>query len=129
VTSDSMVDGVRKLSLRVTSPNPGVNISVPGAAQVEVLGATVAGKRVENAGPRAQGRAAVWAMQFWAPPAGGFDVTLELRGQQPVPLKVTEQSYGLPQAPGVSYQPRPDYIIPSSSRYSNMSLISKSYML
>lgn len=128
VTGDSTRDGVRTLSLHVTSPNPGISISVPGDAQVEVLGASIGGKRVENAGPRAQGRAPVaWALQFWAPPAGGFDLTLELRGQQPVPLKVTEQSYGLPQAPGVSYKPRPDYIIPSYSRYSNMSLLSKSY--
>lgn len=130
VTGDSTADGVRTLSLRVTSPNPGININVPNGAQVEVLGATVAGKRVENAGPRPQGRGApVWAMQFWAPPAGGFDLTLQLRGQQPVSLRVTEQAYGLPQEPGVSYQPRPDYIIPSYSRYSNMSLISKSFTL
>lgn len=130
VTGDSTRDGVRTLSLRVTSPNPGINISVPGDAQVEVLGATINGKRIENAGPRPQVRPPIaWAMQFWAPPAGGYDLTLELKGQQPVPLKVTEQSYGLPQAPGVSYRPRPDYIVPSYSRYSNMSLISKSYTL
>ena len=130
VTGDSTADGVRTLSLRVTSPNPGVNVNVPGGAQVEVLNATVAGKRVENTGPRPQGQAApAWAMQFWAPPAGGFDLTLQLRGQQPVLLRLTEQSYGLPRGPGVSYRPRPDYIIPSYSRYSDMSLISKSFTL
>lgn len=130
VTGDSTVDGVRTLSLRVTSPNPGVNISVPREAQVEVLGATINGRRVENTVQSAQRRGPLaWAMQFWAPPAGGYDLTLELRGPQPVPLKVLEQSYGLPQAPSLNYKPRPDYIIPSYSRYSNMSLLSKSYTL
>jgi hypothetical protein len=128
VTGNSTQGGVRTLSLHVTSPNRSINISVPVDAQVEVLAASVNGKRVENNQPRASGRTpAAWGMQFWAPPDGGFDLTLELRGPQPVPLKVLEQSYGLPQLPGTNYRPRPDYIVASSARYSEMSLVSKSY--
>jgi len=68
-----------------------------------------------------------WALQFWAPPKEGFDLTLELKGARPVPLKIVEQSYGLPEIPGTTIRPRPDYIVPSTFPNSNFSLVTKSY--
>lgn len=128
VTGDSTRGDIRTLNVHVTSPSQGVNISVPGDAGVEVVAAAVNGKRAENVQTRRSERAAVaWAMQYSAPPEQGFDLTLELKGARPLPLKVLEQSYGLPQMPGASYKPRPDYIVASPARYSDMSLVSKSY--
>lgn len=125
VAGDSTADGVRKLQLRVVSTHAGINIAVPGDAGVGVLAASVNGKRVES-GKQGQ-PASTWGLQYWAPPAEGFDLVLELKGSQPVSLKVVEQSYGLPQVPGKPITPRPGDIMPTTGLNSDLALISKSY--
>ena len=125
VAGDSTTDGVRKLQLRVVSTHEGINITVPGDAGVGVLAAVVNGKRVES-GKQGQ-PVSPWGLQYWAPPAGGFDLVLELKGSQPVPLKVVEQSYGLPQVPGKTVTPRPGNIMPTVGLNSDLALIGKSY--
>jgi hypothetical protein len=119
---------VRKLQMRVVSSHEGINITVPGDAGVSVLAAAINGKRVESGKQSATGRpASPWGLQYWAPPAGGFDLVLELKGSQPVPLKVVEQSYGLPQVPGKPFTPRPSNIMPTTGLTSDLALIGKSY--
>jgi hypothetical protein len=125
VAGDSTTDGVRKLQLRVVSTHAGINVTVPGDAGVGVMAAVVNGKRVES-GKQGQ-PASSWGLQYWAPPAGGFDLVLELKGSQPVPLKVVEQSYGLPQLPGKPFTPRPGNLMPTTGLNSDLALISKSY--
>jgi hypothetical protein len=128
VTGDSTTDGVRRLQMRVVSSHEGINITVPGDAGVSVLAAVINGKRVESGKQSATGRpASPWGLQYWAPPAGGFDLVLELKGSQPVPLKVVEQSYGLPQVPGKPFTPRPSNIMPTTGLTSDFALIGKTY--
>lgn len=125
VAGDSTADGVRKLQLRIVSTHAGINIAVPGDAGVGVLAAVVNGKRVESG---KQGEpASAWGLQYWSPPAEGFDLVLELKGSQPVSLKVVEQSYGLPQLPGKPITPRPGDLMPTAGLNSDLALISKSY--
>jgi len=96
-------------------------------ANVEVVRAEINGKRVdESRSVRGQSLSS-WALQFWAPPKQGFVLVLELKGAGPLALKIVEQSYGLPEIPGTTIRPRPDYIIPSTFPNSNFSLVTKSY--
>jgi hypothetical protein len=127
VTSDSTQGDVRVLRLRVSTSHQGISLGLPRDANVEILKAEINGKRVERSG--ANGRSNSWALQFWAPPKEGFDLLLELKGARPLPLKVLEQSYGLPEIPGMTVRPRPDYIVPSTFPNSNFSLVTKSYDL
>lgn len=126
VSADNTQGDVRTLQMHVTSSQAGINISVPRGANVEVVGATINGKRVENVKAGATNQAA-WELRYWSPPKEGFDLALELKGARPVPLKILEKSYTLPEVPGVTLKPRPDYIIPSLSPNSDQSLVTKSY--
>jgi len=127
VTSDSADGDVRVLRLRVTTSHDGISIAIPRDANVEVVRAEVNGKPVqEMRSARAQSPSS-WSLQFWAPPKQGFDLVLGLRGGKPVPLKTVTQSYGLPEIPGTTIRPRPDYIVPSTFPNSNFSLVTKSY--
>jgi hypothetical protein len=126
VLSDSTQGDVRTLSLRVTSTQGVLSIAVPRDANVEIVGATINGKRAENVKPSA-GNTAAWELNYLAPPKEGFDLALEVKGARPVPLKILGVSYSLPDAPGVTLKPRPDFIIPSPSANSDQSLITKSY--
>lgn len=126
VVNDNTQGDVRTLMMRVTSSQSVVNISVPRDANVQVIGATVNGKRLESITTNTTNPAA-WQLRYWAPPKDGFDLALELKGARPVPLKVLEQWYALPEVPGVTLKPRPDYIVPSQSPNSDQSLVTKSY--
>ncbi|HEU4435435.1 MAG TPA: M28 family metallopeptidase [Pyrinomonadaceae bacterium] len=127
VTSDSSDGDVRILRLRVITSNDGISIAIPRDANVEVVRAEVNGKPVdEMRSARAQSPSS-WSLQFWAPPKQGFDLVLGLRGAKPAPLKTVNQSYGLPEIPGTTIRPRPDYIVPSTFPNSNFSLVTKSY--
>ena len=126
VLSDSTQGDVRTLSMRVISTQGVLSIAVPRDANVEIVGATINGKRAENV-KTTTGNSAVWELNYLSPPKQGFDLALEVRGARPVPLKILELSYALPEIPGVTLKPRPDYIIPSSSGNSDQTLITKSY--
>lgn len=128
VTGDSTRGDVRVLRVRVNTSHEGISLAVPREAKVEVLGAEVNGRRVENRGAGARSPSS-WGLQFWAPPKEGFDLVLELKGAGPLPMKVVEQSYGLPEIPGTTIRPRPDYIVPSTFPNSNFALVTKSYDL
>jgi hypothetical protein len=54
---------------------------------------------------------------------------VELEQSQTVVLQVTDHSYGLPEAPGASYKPRPDYLMPSTHHFNNGLVVTKSFAL
>ena len=126
VTSDSMQGDVRVLRMRVNTSHEGISIALPRESNMEVVAAEVNGSRIESNGAKGRSQSS-WALQFWAPPKEGFDLVLEVKGAGPLPLKVIHQSYGLPEIPGTTVRPRPDYIIPSTFPNSNLSLVTKSY--
>jgi len=127
VTNDGTLGDVHVLRLHITASHEGISLAIPRDANVEVVGAEINGKRVDRSGSARGQSPNAWALQFWAPPKEGFDLTLELKGARPVPLKIVEQSYGLPEIPGTTIRPRPDYIVPSTFPNSNFSLVTKSY--
>jgi hypothetical protein len=55
--------------------------------------------------------------QYWVPPAKGFDVTVEVTSPGNVKVFVREYGFGLPQIPGFTYNPRPNYFMPSGRHF------------
>jgi hypothetical protein len=123
---DENAGGRRTVRLKINASSPVLNLTVPGE-QASVLSSAVNGKPVEAApGPPGQ-PGGPWGLQYWAPPAEGFDLTLELSAAQPFKLQVADQWYGLPDIPGASFRPRPDYLMPTPFSNSDTTLVSKSY--
>jgi hypothetical protein len=52
---------------------------------------------------------------YWAPPAEGFDLTVEAPDLDTLTLRVVDYTSGLPALPGLSYTPRPAWIIPDAN--------------
>jgi hypothetical protein len=127
VTSDTTQGDVRVLRLRVTTSHEGISIAIPREANVELVRAEINGKQADESRSARGELPASWALQFWAPPQQGFDLVLELKGASRLPLKTVNQSYDLPEIPGTTVRPRPDYIVPSTFPNSNFSLVTKSY--
>ena len=72
-----------------------------------------------------------WGLEYWALPEEGIELTLEVRAAQPVMIRVVDRTQGLPDTPGQSITPRPDYIMPAPqigiARFSNSTMVSRSF--
>jgi hypothetical protein len=133
---DSAAGGGRTLRVRITSPRQAPLVWVYTDAQTEVLSATVNGLPVADQGTAAQAvtdetESAFGGLVYWAVPAEGIELTLRVRGDRPVTLRVVDRTGGLPEALGPTIAPRPDYMAPAPSvglaRYSDSTLVSKTF--
>jgi hypothetical protein len=116
----------RVLHLRLKSPRQAPLLTFYVDPQVEVMGATVDGRRIgDYETPLDPGDS--WGLLYFAPRAEGIELTLEVKSQQPVKMRVIDFSYGLPQTPPATFQPRPDNTIPSFLPFSESTLLSKSF--
>ena len=87
--------------------------------------ATVDGVSVEEApGQRQDTDPSKWGFVFHGGPPDGIDVTLEVRGERPLQLRVITYRDGLPHVPELT--PRPDDLTWSGTS-SNLTMITKSY--
>ncbi|HEV8241007.1 MAG TPA: M20/M25/M40 family metallo-hydrolase [Thermoanaerobaculia bacterium] len=82
-------DGVRTLRLRFASPRRAPLLAIHLDPAVTVESATLDGREVGGV-PRP------WALQYWAVPAAGFELTLRVRHAGPLRLQLLDESYGLP---------------------------------
>ncbi len=65
-----------------------------------------------------------WGFVFHGGPPEGIEVTLEARGEGPLPLRVISYRDGLPQVPEL--RPLPDHLTWSGTS-SNLTMVAKSY--
>jgi len=115
----------RVLRLRVT-PGEGSRIALYADTRSHtVTAATVDGISVEEApGQRQDTDPSKWGFVFHTVPPEGIDVTLEVRGEGPLPLRVIGYRDGLPQVPELT--PRPDDLTWSGTS-SNLTMVAESY--
>ena len=89
------------------------------------MAATVDGINVEEApGQREDTDPSKWGFVFHGRPPEGIEVTLEVRGEGQLPLRVIGYRDGLPQVPELT--PLPDELTWSGTS-SNLTMIAKSY--
>ena len=80
----------------------------------EVVAAALDGKPVPDR-PLANGSSAsTWSLNFWNPPARGFDLRLQIRGTGPVRVTARAGTPGVPSIPGTAYRDRPPETMPIS---------------
>ena len=121
-------DDLSTLHLKISSPEQARVMYLSLEPGVQVVSATINGKRVNYDPPKvvegAQPRG--WELRYDAVPPEGFDLVLETKTPWPV-MTLVSQSDGLPQIPGTELKGRPDYLIPSMS--SDITRLIKSFQL
>ena len=116
VLADSTQGTVRTLQLRVTSPRGAEFVYFNVVSPLTVtLG--IGGYRVE-------GRS---RLHLSAPPAEGFEVTVEVPAGSPVQILVVDRAMGLPALPGFSPSPRPANMMQSPDPDGDSTMVSRSY--
>lgn len=72
-------------------------------------------------------------LQYWVPPADGFDLAVEVSPPAPAKVSVRHYGFGLPQIPGFRYDPRPADGMPLAREFlpknkTDTVLVSKSFV-
>jgi hypothetical protein len=123
VLSDTTSNGIRSLNLRIVSNRQAPLIMVSLNPEAKVRAFVLDGRRYDEH-PRDD-----YVLRYFAPPAEGIELMIELERSQSLVVNVTDHSYGLPEAPGVDYKPRPDYLMPSPHHFNHGLVITKSFAL
>jgi hypothetical protein len=120
-------NGTRLARLRVTSPRRAPVLTLVAEPGTDIVRGTVDGSwDTTGKVPRwAEGRD--WGLNYYAFPAGGVEVTIEVASTGPIKLRAMDQSYGLPALPGQTYAARPAGLMPLSFYYSDTTLVSKTF--
>ncbi len=125
VTRSERDGETRELELRITPGEASRLALYADTASHTVAAATVDGVSVEAAPSQRQADTSPeWGFVFHGVPPEGIEVTLEVRGEGPLPLRVIAYRDGLLQVPELT--PRPDDLTWSGTS-SNLTMIAKSY--
>ena len=121
VLNDQNSGEVRQLRLRITSTRMAPVLSVYVDSKAEFLSLIVNGKQLDRGNNKQ-----TWNMRYVAPPPEGVEVALEFKAQEPLKIRVVDQSYSLPEIPNLTIA-RPDNTIASASTLSDATLVSKTF--
>jgi hypothetical protein len=114
--SDSTQGTTRTLLLRVTSPR-GAEFMYFNVVSPPTVTLGIGGYRIEG-----------WRrLNLSAPPAGGFEVTVEIPSGGPVQILVVDRAMGLPALPGFTPSPRPANMMQSPDPDGDSTMVSRSY--
>ncbi len=105
--------GARTVTMHVTGPARASLIVLE--VEHEVTDVTIAGTPVATRPLLISGRASSWTLNFWNPPAQGFDLTLDVRSTAALRVTARASTPGLPQIPGTAYRERPPDTMPISA--------------
>lgn len=124
LVSDETNDGLRSVVMRVNSTRQAPIIAVYVDSAAEVQSFAVNGRKVDSV---TAGRNE-WKLRYQGLPKDGIEVALNLKTQEPLKLRVVDQSYGLPVLPGKTESPRLAGMIPSMWPFNDSTLVAKSYV-
>jgi hypothetical protein len=119
--SDSTKNGIRTLRLQLASTRKAPLILASIEPDAGIVSAQVNGKLINT------GRDQRWRIRYYGAGDEGIELALEVNSSNPVKIRAMDVSYGLPEAPGAKYGPRPENTIASPQPYSDSTLVSKSF--
>lgn len=119
--SDETAGALRVLRLKVTSPRKAPVMMLRLDPDASVIKSTVNGWPVRNRNGQP------WALRYYGVAPEGLDLRFEVSSSGPVKITATDQSYGLPEHPSLSFTPRPDQMMPASLPYSDTTMATRRF--
>lgn len=118
VIEDKSVEGVREITLRLSSPRQAGMVAVYVDSNAQVLNASVNNKTVTDAANEH------WGIQIDGFPKEGVDLQMRVKTSEPLKLRLVDRSFGLPPVTAAaSAQPSAPSITP------DLTLLMKSFSL
>lgn len=108
VLADAVVDGMREITLRVSSRRKAARMDIALDPSVDVYAASCNGIALgtDNGMPQDRGKRP-WRLRWQGLSYDGLDVTLKVPTDQPLHMVVRETSFGVPPIPGINVPLRP----------------------
>ena len=127
-TADEVNGNIRRIKLKINSPNQAPVITLAIESETEVSGFEIDGKDFsgEIAGANTQKNS--WAIRLYGVPANGAEITLNVNSGEPLKIRMITQNYGLPPASGVSLASRPADLIASPQPFNDSTFITKLFI-
>lgn len=91
ILADEISGDVRTMRLNVSSPRGAEVMLLDVQPYQAMLSATINGKRIEPT----ESERALWSLTYYAVPAAGFEITLELDPAQDITLQISDQTWNL----------------------------------
>jgi len=123
VISDTTTNGIRSLNLRIKSARQAPFIMVSLNPETKVRAFAIDGKRYDKINRNN------WVIRYIVPPPEGIELAIELEQPLNLVLRITDQSYGIPQPPGTSSKTWPDYSMPWDHLFNNGFVVTKTFAL
>jgi hypothetical protein len=108
VVSDLTANGLRELTLRITSQRGARMVNAFLQPSIPVMSAKLDGTQFYSGDSNTLTRLPI---HNWTVPAEGFEVTLEIPAGEIVTLVVADQTAGFPQFEDFTITPRPDHLV------------------
>jgi hypothetical protein len=121
VLEDRSDGGGRKLRLRIVSARQAPILMVYAGKETQVKQAVVNGRPLNPSGAQPNG----WGLRYYAVPAEGIELSLELGAGNRITIKASDVSYGLP----AGTRPRPEDAIPAPAWFNEVSIVTRSFVL
>jgi hypothetical protein len=128
VMTDGTTDGVRTLTFRITSPRGAPELEAEIIAKGEILSASIDGRALDLT-DYAPARDGELRFGYAGIDTDGIELTLAVRSTDAIELAVTEATYGLPQIPGLTVQPRADDQMPAAGFPPDATIVRKSFSI
>lgn len=126
VLEDTTTDGIRRLRMRITSVRQAPVLLIRADSPIEILAVSIAGKTVGlERTPLSLSTDDPWLLRYFGLPKEGLDISLDIRSSGSIKLRAIDQSYGLTQIDGHSYNQRPDYLMPTPILDSDSTFVGK----
>jgi hypothetical protein len=126
VVSDTTADGVRTVTFRLDSPREAAQLDIDITGATEITSAAVNGQALDLTGyaPEVEGRL---RFGYAGVTADGVEVTLAVRSADPLRIEVSETTYGLPEVPGLTVEPRTGEYMPATGIPLDATVVRKTF--
>lgn len=126
VVDDLMIEGRRRLRLRITSPRGAASVSLVFDAEIER--AEVDGRELPAPEDwrRSGSPTPYWFFQYWAPPRDGFDLTVITSTLRPS-LTMMDHTDGFRGLPVELVPARPEAMVPRRALFSDAVIVASSF--
>jgi hypothetical protein len=126
--ADSTKDTLRAVRFRITSTRGAPVISVYLDSVKNIKSVWINGKQIEaDAMAAFNQRKGALNIYYYNALLEGIELTLELRSEETLKMRVVDQTYGLPELPDDPLRSRPAGIIPAPVVYNDATVVSKSF--
>jgi hypothetical protein len=105
VLTDETVDGARTVTFRIASPRLAPELQATITTGGEILAAAINERALDltGYGPAREGEL---QFEYTGIAADGLQLSITTDSAEPLTIKITETTYGLPEIPGLTIQPR-----------------------